>query len=173
MVELPKPPWYRRFGVVFLAANLVVAAVLVAALVALWPRAAAQRPGAPATTAGVGPQAGQFLPKGPEPAVILPTSTRARLEPGVLWQRRESAGSVSGRFAAPSRWRVVWSFNCRSFAKYGGGNFKLSGAGAFAEVSVQRFGVRGRGVLRVTGGGRGRLTIESVCDRWTVKAVAP
>jgi hypothetical protein len=58
-------------------------------------------------------------------------------------------------------------------AKYGGGNFKLSGAGAFAEVSVQRFGVRGRGVLQVTGGGRGRLTIESVCDRWTVKAVAP
>jgi hypothetical protein len=173
VVELPKPPWYRRFGVVFLAANLVVAAVLVAALVALWPRAAAQRPGAPATTAGVGPQAGQLLPTGPEPAAILPTSTGARLAPGVLWQRRESAGSVSGRFAAPSRWRVVWSFNCRSFAKYGGGNFKLSGAGAFAEVSVQRFGVRGRGVLRVTGGGRGRLTIESVCDRWTVKAVAP
>jgi hypothetical protein len=169
VVELPKPPWYRRFGVVFLAANLVVAA----ALVALWPPAAAQRPGAPATTAGVGPQAGQLLPTGPEPAAILPTSTRTRLAPGVLWQRRESAGSVSGRFAAPGRWRVVWSFNCRSFAKYGGGNFKLSGAGAFAEVSVQRFGVRGHGVLPVTGGGRGRLTIESVCDRWTVKAVAP
>jgi hypothetical protein len=171
VVESPKPSWYRRFGVVVLAANLVVAAVL-AALVALWPRAAAERPGAPATTAGMRPQAGQLLPKGPEPAAILPTSTRTRLEPGVLWQRRGSAGSVSGRFAAPGRWRVVWSFNCRSFAKYGGGNFKLSGAGAFAEVSVQRFGVRGRGVLPVTGGGRGRLTIESVCDRWAVKAVA-
>jgi hypothetical protein len=80
---------------------------------------------------------------------------------------------VGGRFAAPGRWRVFWSFNCRSFAKYGGGNFKLSGAGAFAEVSVQRVGVRERGVLRVSGGGRGRLIIESVCDRWTVKAVAP
>jgi hypothetical protein len=173
VVELPKPPWYRRFGVVFVAANLVVAAVLVAALVALWPRAAAQRPGTPATTAGVGPQAAQLLPEGPEPATILPTSTRTHLEPGVLWQRRGSIGTAGGRFAAPSRWRVVWSFNCQSFAKYGGGNFKLSGAGDFAEVSVQRFGVRGRGVLRVTGGGRGRLTIESVCDRWTVKAVAP
>jgi hypothetical protein len=43
VVELPKPPWYRRFGVVFLAANLVVAAGLVAAVVALWPPAA-QRP---------------------------------------------------------------------------------------------------------------------------------
>jgi hypothetical protein len=39
-VQLPKPPWYRRFGVLFLAANLVVAAVLVAAVVALWPPAA-------------------------------------------------------------------------------------------------------------------------------------
>jgi hypothetical protein len=172
MAELPKPSWYRRFGVVFLAANLVVAAVLVAAVVALWPRAA-QRPGAPATTAGLRPQAGQLLPDGPEPATILTTSTRARLAPGVLWQQRGSAGSVGGRFAAPGRWRVVWSFSCQSFAKHGGGNFKLSGAGDFAEVSVQRFGVRGRGVLQVTGGGRGRLTIESVCDRWTVKAVAP
>jgi hypothetical protein len=27
--------------------------------------------------------------------------------------------------------------------------------------------------LRVSGGGRGRLIIESVCDRWMVKAVAP
>jgi hypothetical protein len=169
VVELPKPPWYRRFGVVFLAANLVV---VVAAAVALWPQPA-QRPVAPATTAGVGPQAGQLLPEGSEPAAILPTSTKTRLEPGVLWQQRGSVGSVVGRFAAPGRWRVVWSFDCQSFAKYGGGNFKLYGAGAFAEVSVQRFGVRGRGVLQVSGGGRGRLIIESVCDRWMVKAVAP
>jgi hypothetical protein len=172
VVELPKPSWYRRFGVVVLVANLAVAAVLVVAVVALWPRAA-QRPGAPATTAGLEPRAEQVPLDGPEPAAILPTSTRARLAPGVLWQQRGSAGSVGGRFAAPGRWRVVWSFNCQSFAKYGGGNFKLSGAGAFAEVSVWRFGVRGRGVLEVSGGGRGRLTIESVCDRWTVKAVAP
>jgi hypothetical protein len=171
VVEVPKPPWYRRFGVVVLAANLVVAAVLVAAVIALWPQPA-QRPGAPATTAGVGRQAEQVVPQGPEPATILTASTRARLE-GVLWQKRGGVGSVGGRFDAPGRWRVVWSFNCQSFAKYGGGNFKLSGAGDFAEVSVQRFGVRGRGVLPVTGGGRGRLTIESVCDRWTVKAVAP
>jgi hypothetical protein len=69
---------------------------------------------------------------------------------------------------------VVWSFDCRNFAAYGGGNFKLSGAGsgAFNKVAVQRFGVRGRGSLRMTGGGRGRLSIESVCDRWVVKAVA-
>jgi hypothetical protein len=170
VVELPKPPWYRRFWVIFLAANLVVAAVLAAAVIVLWPRAA-QPPGNPTTTAAVEPQAEQVVPEDTERATTLPTSTTARLEPGVLWQQRGSDAEVGERFEAPGRWRVVWSFDCQSFAEQGGGNFKVSGAGDFGEVSVQRFGVRGRGSLQVTGGGRGRLIIESVCDRWVVKAV--
>jgi hypothetical protein len=40
VLELPKSPWHRRFWLVALAANVVFAAVLVAAGVALWPRAA-------------------------------------------------------------------------------------------------------------------------------------
>jgi hypothetical protein len=158
MVELPKPPWYRRFGVVFLAANLVVAAVLVAAVVALWPPAA-QRPGDPATTAT-------------DPDTMLASSTTARLGPDVLWQRRGSDAEVGELFAAPGRWRISWSFDCRSFAEHGGGNFKLVGSGDFKAVGVQRFGVRGSGKLLVAGGGRGRLIIESVCERWVVRAVA-
>ena len=150
MVKAPKPSWYRRFGVMFLAANLVVAAVLVAAVVALWPRAA-QRPGAPATTAGLGPQAEPVISEGPEPAAVLPTSTRARLAPGVLWQQRGGAGSVGGWFAAPGRWRVVWSFTCQSFARYGGGNFKLSGAGAFRGVSGFGAARWGQGTRRLAG----------------------
>jgi hypothetical protein len=82
VVESPKPPWYRRFGVVFLAANLVVAAVLVA----LWPRAAAQRPGAPATTAGVGRQAGQLLPKAPKTC---------------CWGSTDEGSHASGRLGPP------------------------------------------------------------------------
>jgi hypothetical protein len=171
VVQLPKPPWYRRFGVLFLAANLLVAAVLVAAVVALWPPAA-QRPGEPATTAVIGSQPAQVGSEDAAPAIVLSSSTTAHPEPGVLWQRRGRDAAVGELFAAPRRWRVVWSFDCRNFAAYGGGNFKLSGAGAFNKVAVQRFGVRGRGSLRVTGGGRGRLIIESVCDRWTVKALA-
>jgi len=170
-VELPKPPWYRRFGVVFLVANLVVAAVLVAAVVALWPPAA-QQPGDPATTVAMGSQPTQVGPDDAASATILPSSTTARREPGVLWQRRGRDAEVGERFQSPGRWRVVWSFDCRNFARYGGGNFKLSGGGAFNRVAVQRFGVRGHGSLPVTGGGRGRLIVESVCDRWAVKAVA-
>jgi hypothetical protein len=96
---------------------------------------------------GVGPQADQVVSGGPEPAAVLPTSTRARPTPGVLWQQGGAPGRSAGGSLPPGRWRALWSFNCRSFAKYGGGNVKLSGAGAFAGVSVQRVGVRGRGVL--------------------------
>jgi hypothetical protein len=176
VLELPKPPWYRRFWLVALAANMVVAAVLVAAVVALWPRAgqrAGQRPDPPATARAVGPQAEAVVSQATETQTALPTSTTAQLEPGVLWQKRGSDGSEGALFDAPGSWRIRWSFNCQSFAEYGGGNFKLSGGGDFKDVSVQRFGVRGSGTLKVTGGGRGRLTIESVCDRWAVKAVAP
>jgi hypothetical protein len=171
VVELPKPPWYRRFGVVFLAANLVVAAGLVAAVAALWPPAA-QRPGHPATTVAVASQPAQVGPDDAAPATVLPSSTTARLDPDVLWQRQGHDTEVGQRFQAPARWRIVWSFDCQNFANHGGGNFKLSGAGAFNKVAVQRFGVRGRGSLLVTEGGRGRLIVESVCDRWMVKAVA-
>ena len=171
VVELPKPPWYRRFGVVFLAANLVIAAVLVAVVVALWPPAA-QQPGDPTTTAAMAPQSAQVGPAHAAPATVLSSSTTARREPDVLWQRQGRDAAVGERFEAPDRWRVVWSFDCRNFARYGGGNFKLSGGGTFGEVAVQRFGVRGRGSLLVTDGGRGRLIIESVCERWVVKAVA-
>jgi hypothetical protein len=169
MVELSKPPWYRRVGVVFLAASLV-AAVLVAAVVALWPPVA-QRPGHPATTAGVAAQANQAVPQASDPDT-LPSSTTVPLEPEVLWQRRGSDAEVGELFEAPGRWRISWLFDCQSFAEYGGGNFKLTGAGDFEAVVVQRFGVRGRGRLLVVGGGRGRLSIESVCERWVVRAVA-
>jgi hypothetical protein len=79
---------------------------------------------------------------------------------------------VGELFEAPGRWRISWSFDCQSFAEHGGGNFKLFGAGDFEGVGVQRFGVRGSGNLLVVGGGRGRLIIESVCERWVVRAVA-
>jgi hypothetical protein len=170
-LDLPRPPWYRRFSVLFLAANLVFASVLVAAVVALWPREA-QRPDDPGTTLAVDPQAEQVRSEGVEPTTTLSVSTTARLEPAVLWERRGSDAEVGELFTAPGRWRISWSFSCRSFAAYGGGNFKLSGTGSFRKVSVQRFAVRGSGSLPITGGGRGRLIIESVCDRWAIKAVA-
>jgi hypothetical protein len=121
---------------------------------------------------GVASQPAQVGPDDAAPATVLPSSTTARLDPDVLWQRQGHDAEAGERFQAPARWRIVWSFDCQNFANHGGGNFKLSGAGAFNKVAVQRFGIRGRGSLLVTEGGRGRLIVESVCDRWMVKAVA-
>jgi hypothetical protein len=144
--------------------------MLVAAVIALWPPAA-QPPGEPATMAAGAPHIGQVVPAGTEPATSLASSTTARREPDVLWQRRGRDAEVGELFQAPGRWRIRGSLDCQNFADHGGGNFKLSGAGAFEKVSVQRFGIRGHGSVLVTVGGRGRLIIESVCDGWMVKAV--
>ena len=163
MLELPKPPWYRRVWMLNLAVAVVVVAVLVGATVALGSRmdSRANPPmvtGAPATT---------------QPPTTLAPRTTATTEPEVLRERSGGDGNFSGLFEVPGGWRLAWSFDCPSFARHGGGNFKISGEGKLDDVSVQRFAVKGSGSERVAVGGRGRLVIETVCDRWTVKAVAP
>jgi hypothetical protein len=157
--------------------NLAIAAVVVAALVAATVVVGSRRDqranptmvngGAAATTQPVRAETTQ-------PATTLPSgTTTARAKLGVLWQKSGSEGHYGGLFEVPDRWRLAWSFNCQSFAKYGGGNFKISGEGKLDDISVQRFAVKGSGAVRVNGGGRGRLVIETVCERWTVKAMAP
>ena len=172
MQELPRPPWYRQVWMLNLAIAVVVVAALVAATVVLgsrWDRRAnpTMVKGIPsATTQGDRTETTQ-------PATTLAPRTTAKAEPGVLWQKSGREGLYGGLFEVPNRWRLVWSFNCQSFAKYGGGNFKISGEGKLDGVSVQRFAVKGSGSERVAGGGQGRLVIETVCDRWTVKAMTP
>jgi hypothetical protein len=165
VVDLPKPPLSRQawFGVLAVAVVLAVAAAVVAAQLRQpsgGPRGAAA--GAPPTTGGDWTQSTPPPDKGSSTA---PT--------GVLWAASGSDTETGRLFSAPSAWRIVWQFDCRSFAKYGGGNFKLSGDGDFARVSVQEFAVKQGGTKRVSGGGRGRLIVESVCDHWSVRAVAP
>jgi len=171
-MELPKPPWYRRVWMLNLAIAVVVVAVLVAATVALGSRS--DRQANPTMVTGVAAATTQRDQAEPtQPPTTLPPHTTARAKVGVLWQKSGSEGHYGGLFEVPDGWRLVWSFNCPSFAKYGGGNFKISGEGKLDDVSVQRFAVKGSGDVRVAGGGRGRLVIETVCDRWTVKAMAP
>ena len=172
MLELPKPPWYRRVWMLNLAIAVGVVAVLVGATVALGSRRD-QQANRPMVT---GPAVATTRPDptGPTqpPTTQSPGSTTtAKL--GVLWQKSGSDGHYGGLFEVPNGWRLEWSFDCGSFKKYGGGNFKISGEGQLDDVSVQRFAVKDRGSERVNGGGRGRLVIETVCDHWTVKAIAP
>jgi hypothetical protein len=173
VLELPKPPWYRRVWMLNLAIAVVVVAVLVGATVALgsrWDRQA-NRPMVTGAAAATTIQPDRVEPS--QPPTTLAPSTTAGTRPEDLRQRSGNAGSYSGLFEVPSGWRLVWSFDCPSFARYGGGNFKISGEGKLDDVSVQRFAVKGSGSERVAAGGRGRLVVETVCDRWTVKATAP
>jgi hypothetical protein len=162
-MQLPNPPWYRRWSVIL--AGIIVLAALTALLGWRGLQQAADpataNPTVPSTTA-------------PEPATTQSPTTRppdtTGATPGVLWERKGSETERSRLFRAPPSWRIVWSFDCSSFARYGGGNFKLSGQGAFERVLIQEFDVKANGTRSVTGGGFGRLFITSVCERWTVQA---
>jgi hypothetical protein len=170
VLELPKPPWYRRVWILNLAIAVVVVAVLVGATVALGSRRDRQANPTMVTGAATTRPA-RAAPRQP-PTTPAPRTT-ASAKRGVLWQRSGGDGVHPVPFEAPDGWRLEWSFDCPSFASHGGGNFKITGEGRLDKVSVQRFAVKGSGSERVAGGGRGRLVIETVCDRWTVKAMAP
>jgi len=179
--ELPRPAWYRRVWILNLAIAFVVVATLVAATVVVGSARdkRANRPlvtDAPSTTVVPSTTAAtqRALPKASPTSSALPrTTSTTRL--GVRWERSGTEGYSRSEelFEVPNGWRLVWRFDCHSFKKYDGGNFKISGEGDFDGVSVQRFAVRGSGTETVAAGGRGRLIIETVCDSWTVKAVAP
>jgi hypothetical protein len=169
--ELPKPPWYRRVWTLYLAIAVVTVGAL-AATVALRSQAA-QRADPPAATDAPVDATPPNQADATRQATTLPPRTTVRAKLGVFWQKTGSAGHYGALFDVPNGWRLVWSFNCRSFAKYGGGNFKISGEGKLDDVSVQTFAVKASGTERVPGGGRGRLVIETVCDRWTVRAIKP
>jgi len=172
VLELPKPPWYRRVWMLNLAIAVVVVAVLVAATVALGSRR--DRQANPTMVTGVAAATTQPARVEPtQPPTTPAPGTTARAKPGVRWQWSGREGHYGDLFEVPRGWRLVWSFECPSFASYGGGNFKISGEGKLDDVSVQRFAVKDSGSERVRNGGRGRLVIETVCDHWTVKAMAP
>jgi hypothetical protein len=167
MLKLPNPPWYRRWSVI-----LAAVIVLAAGMATLGLRGLQEVANPSTTTAATGPVA-TVPPEPPttRPAVVQPSPSTTRAPPGVLWQAEGSDTHRSRLFRAPQSWRIVWSFDCSEFAGGQGGNFKLSGEGAFEEVLIQEFDVRASGSRSVTGGGFGRLVVTSVCEHWEVRAV--
>jgi hypothetical protein len=165
MLQLPNPPWYRRWS--FFLASIIVLAGLTALLG--W-RGLQQADSPSATTQ----QPLATIP--PEPSTtqapeVQPSPTTARTPPGVLWQAEGSDTGQSRLFRAPRAWRIEWSFDCSAFGDGKGGNFKLTGEGAFEDVMIQKFDKKASGQQSVSGGGFGRLVITSVCDHWEVRAV--
>jgi hypothetical protein len=165
--QSPKSPWYRQVWLVI----LVVVIVLSAAGATLGWQALRKTDGA---KAGPRPPSStqRHWSEGEEPTTTRAATTTIRADPGVLWERTGRESDYGTPFEAPDRWRIIWSYDCRNFVKYGGGNFKIVTEGSLKRLSVEDFGVRNSGVRPVTGAGRGRLVVSSVCRRWTVKVVA-
>ena len=159
-MDLPNPPFYRRWS--FILAGVIGLAAITAMLG--W-RGLQQVP-EPATTL---PTTTVTTP----PTTTPPTSIGPTSKPAdVLWDEQGSDVARSKGFRAPDAWRIQWSFDCRNFKRYQGGNFKITGDGAFGDVDIQRFALEGRGTKRYSRGGFGHLQVNSVCRHWRVTVLA-
>jgi hypothetical protein len=168
-MQLPNPPWYRRWSVILAG---VIGLATITALLGLRGLQEAADPS----------------PTSPTQATVVasttttpPTTSRRSLEStsttrgdGTLWERdgKDLGAATSPGFRAPSTWHIEWSFDCSNFRRYGGGNFKITGNGAFERIQIQEFDVEASGTRTFTRGGYGHLLVDSVCKRWHVRVQA-
>jgi hypothetical protein len=167
-MELPTAPFYRRWSVILAG---VIGLAAIAGLVG-WQ--GLQDVATPETTATSSPPT-TTLPGAAPTTTTPPTSFGPTSKPvDVLWHEESSEGGKrSPGFRAPDRWRIQWAFDCSNFERYGGGNFKITGDGAFEQqVQIENVAIEATGTRRFNRGGYGRLRVESVCDRWTVTVLA-
>ncbi len=167
-MQLPNPPWYRRWSVILAG---VIGLAAITALLG-WrglrelgnPEPAAAGP-PPATSTAI-PATTTTVPA--TSTTVAPTTTGVA---GLLWHQEGHDIDTSPGIRADGAWRIEWSFDCSNFRKFGAGNFKITGDGAFERVEIQQVGVKASGSRTFSRGGFGHLTVASVCDRWTVTVV--
>jgi hypothetical protein len=156
-MNLPNAPFYRRWS--FILAGVIG----LAAITALLGWRGLQDTGTPVATT---------LP----PTTVASPSTTApqtSIEPTsqpdpILWDKKGHDTEASPGIQAPSAWRIEWSFDCSNFKKLGGGNFKITGTGAFSGVDIQEYGVKANGTKTYKRAGFGHLQVDSVCKSWRV-----
>jgi hypothetical protein len=164
-MELPNPPWYRRWSVI-LAGVIVLSAVV--ALLGLRGLQGASSSETTVTTLASTTTVTSTT------AAVVPTTRQApsTLASNVLWTKTSSDNGKSRLFRAPAAWHIEWTFDCSDFNKVDGGNFKITGDGALKDIQIQEFDVGASGSRTYNMSGFGHLIVESVCGRWTVTAVA-
>lgn len=162
-MDLPNAPFYRRWS--FILAGVIGLAAITALLG--W-RGLQETDTPTASVTTVPPTTVASPPTTPPPTSLEPTS---KPDP-VLWEKKGHDTEASQPFQAPSTWHIEWSFDCSNFKKLGGGNFKITGNGAFNQVDIQAVAVEDSGTQRYRGGGFGQLQVDSVCKRWSVKVLA-
>jgi hypothetical protein len=164
-MELPTPPFERRWSVI------LAGVIGLAAIAALLGWRNFQEVATPETTTTTVPAT---TAAGPVTTTTLPPTSRTSPSrpDDILWRKQGSDVARSHGFTAPSTWRIEWAFDCTNFERYGGGNFKITGDGAFEGVQIEQVDVQGSGKKTFTLAGFGHLLVESVCDRWTVTVLA-
>lgn len=162
-MQLPKAPFYRRWSV------LLAGVIGLAAIVALlgWRGLRQAEEADPPTTTIAPPTTVVTSTTSTPPTSVGPTSRPDDL----LWEMEGSDVQRSPGFAAPGAWRIVWNYDCSNFGP-GGGNFKITGDGAFGRVDIQATDVKASGRMSYTRAGYGHLLVESVCDHWKVTVLA-
>ena len=157
-MQLPNAPFYRRWSV------LLAGVIGLAAIVALlgW-RGLQQADGADPTTTVTATTVVTST-------TTAPTTTTSRPD-DVIWEQEGSDVVQSPTLEAPVAWRIVWEYDCTGFGP-GGGNFKITGSGAFGRVDIQATKVKASGRMSYTRAGYGHLLVESVCDHWKVTVLA-
>jgi hypothetical protein len=165
-MELPTAPFYRRWSVI------LAGVIGLAAIVAFVGWRGLSDVATPETTVTSAPPT-TTLPGAVTTTTTPPTSYGPTSKPDeVLWRAQGGGGTRSPGFRAPDRWRIQWAFDCTNFERYGGGNFKITGDGAFERIDIQNVAIEATGTRRFTSGGFGHLRVESVCDHWTVTVLA-
>ena len=162
-MELPNAPFYRRWSF------LLAAVIGLAAITAMLGWRGFQDVASPSTTTTV-----------PTTSIVTtttapPTSSTSTSKPSnVLWQAEgsDAQGLKSPGFEAPAAWSIEWEFDCRNFRKFGGGNFKITGNGAFDRIQIQEFAVEDSGRQSFTRGGYGYLLVDSVCEHWKITVLS-
>jgi hypothetical protein len=164
-MELPTPPWYRRWSVLLAG---VIGAAAVAALIGVLGFQGLAGPDPTGTTTLAPTTVTSSTAASP------PTTRRLQstLAPGILWTQTGRDNGRSPGFRAPPAWHIEWRFDCSNFKKFGGGNFKITGDGDYEDIQIQLVDDESSGSQTFNQGGYGHLMVESVCRRWTVTAVA-
>lgn len=165
-MELPNPPWYRRWSVLL---AVVIGLAVIVAMAGLRGLANVDDPPPSAAELTSATTVTSTTAAPPTTTTRQPQST---LAPNVLWTKTGRDNGRSPGFRAPASWHIEWSFDCSNFRSHGAGNFKITGDGAFEDIQIQEVDIEASGSRTYRLTGYGHLLVESVCDRWTVTAVA-
>ncbi len=125
-------------------------------------------PGDDETTTPAAPDTSdpQAPPAAGEPA---PAPAPAAAAPVVLLDLSGSGTKTTQKFTARGDWDLEWTYDCSSFGQ--AGNFQVFPDGPGFLSPVNQLDIKGSGVEHYHDGGEYYLTVNSVCNKWTVKAI--